>query len=396
MATAAPAAPAAPAVDVHAPQCAASAAVCAKNNVFALWPRLRLRTGYQYVADDPQILYVGRNDGFTLDSARIGMDGALRDTVRFRLVIETASLLGGTANTPVTPILAALRDAWVQWTVAPAFAVTVGQQFMPSDIEGMTTVAAIPFSQRSVATSGVRTGQGIAVTGLSPPRQLGVVLANPQPFVATALAGEDLAFTYSLGVSNGNGQNLQGNDNKLPAAYLRLQGSWGKWVQLGVGGRLNPRTVGVAPNLFSETDTVGFVDVTAHVAGFFSTAQGIARSTALSTLVPLGGAAGSESGMGGTVWVYADEPLGASLFGIKPGVRVSAFDPSSAFTGDELVETTIGVRWDVPGALMHDALEPLARLPLTVFLDYVILSEVGAGARDLSNNRLTALVQLDL
>ena len=169
-----PAAPLPP-LDVHAPACSATAAACLKNNTFALWPRLRLRTGYQYVADDPQILYIGRNDGFALDSARIGVDGALRDTVRFRLVIETASLLGGTAATPVTPILAALRDAWVQWTLAPALAVSVGQQFMPSDIEGMTTIAANPFSQRSVATSGVRAGQGIAVTGLSPTRQLGVV-----------------------------------------------------------------------------------------------------------------------------------------------------------------------------------------------------------------------------
>lgn len=369
------------------PDCASSAAVCVKNESFALWPRVRIRTGYELVQADEEVLYVGRNDGFFADQMRVGLDGAFKKDVRFRVILDATSVLPGSgANQPVSSALAAARDVWVAWTPSPWIGVSIGQQFMPTDIEGTTTSTLLPFARRSVATSGVRAGHGNAVSGLSPTRQLGVV-------VGTGGLGGDgnptlgpVAIEYKLALSNGNGQNLLGNDNKLPAFYGRFGVGFEDIVSVGVGGRFNPRTVGSLPNLYTETDALGFADLTLRLLGIEVVGQGIYRSTSLDTLFPGGEGAGQESGIGVTGWVWLKKPFGFDLFGVQPAWRTSWFDPSSVFATDELFENSVGLRWDVPVDVLR----------VSLFADYTLLTEIGAGARDLQNDRFTALVQLEL
>jgi hypothetical protein len=364
------------------PDCRATAAACWKSENFAIWPRLRLRNGFEYVQPDGELLTVGQNDGFFLDQNRIGFDGAWRDDVRFRLVVEVASTLPGAAqNDPVQNLGAAVRDAWVAWLASDWLTVSAGQQFMPTDLEGSSTVANLPFARRSVATSGVRPGHGFAVQGLSPPRQLGVVISSTEQ----SRFG-DVLVEYQFAASNGNGQNISGNDNKLPAGYGRVGVGYASGdvdVRLAVGGRFNPRTVGTLPNLFTETDTVGFADLSARAMGIVVVAQGIYRQTAFDTVLPDGGP--SDTGLGATAWLQLDEPFGLDLAGVKPAYRVSYYDVSSTFPDDQLLENTLGVRWDVP----------VEGLPLALFVDGTVLTEMGEGVRDLDNARLTALVQFD-
>jgi hypothetical protein len=362
--------------------CRTNAAVCWRSDAFALWPRLRLRSGYEFVQADSQLLTVGRNDGFFFDQNRVGFDGAFRDDFRFRLIVDVVSSFPGTApNDPVQPIGTTVRDAWVAWLPSDWLVVSVGQQFMPSDLEGSTTVAGLPFARRSVATSGVRAGHGFAVQGLSPTRQLGVVVGSTE----NARSG-DLVFEYQLAASNGNGQNQSGNDNKTPAAYARIGAGYVSGdvdVRLGLGGRYNPRTVGTLPNLFVETDAVGFADVSARVVGFVFVAQGIVRQTTFNTLQPAGGP--TDNAIGATAWVQLDSPMGFDLLGVKPAYRVSYYDPSSAFPDDQLLENSLGLRWDVP----------VEGLPLALFVDGTLLTEWGEGVRDLDNARLSTLLQFD-
>jgi hypothetical protein len=357
--------------------------VCVKNDRFALWPRLRLRNGFEFVQPDSQLLTVGQNDGFFLDQNRIGVDGAFRDDLRFRLVVDVVSAVpGGAQNDPVQPIVAAVRDAWVAWLPSDWLSVSAGQQFMPADLEGSTTIASLPFARRSVATSGVRPGHGFAVAGLSPTRQTGIVVGSTE----NARFG-DVVVEYQLAASNGNGQNIAGNDNKLPAAYARAGVGYVTSdvdVRLAMGGRFNPRTAGTLPNLFTETDALGFADLSARVAGFVFVAQGIYRQTSFDTVLPSGGP--SDTALGATTWLQLDSPLGLELGGVKPAYRFSYYDVSSAFPDDQLMEHTLGVRWDLPWEGM----------PLAVFVDGTLLSEVGDGVRDLDNARVTALVQFDL
>jgi hypothetical protein len=352
-----------------------------RSDHFALWPRLRLRNGFEVVQPDSQLLTVGQNDGFLLDQNRIGFDGAFHDDVRFRLIIDVVSALPGAApNDPVQNIGATVRDAWVAWLPSDWFYISAGQQFMPSDLEGSTTIAQLPFARRSVATSGVRPGHGFAVAGLSPPRQLGVVVGSVDARVGS------LALEYAAAVSNGNGQNVLGNDNKLPAAYARVGAGWVSddvEVRLGLGGRYNPRTVGTLPNLFTETDSAGFADLAGRAFGLDFAGQIIAKMTSFDTLVPDSSA--GDTALGATAWLQLDRPFGLDLAGVKPAYRFSYYDPSSTFPDDQVLEHTLGVRWDVP----------VDGLPLALFVDGTLLTEFGEGVRDLDNARLTALVQFD-
>lgn len=357
----------------------------------AVWPKLRVRPGFEYVDADPQIAYIGDNDGFFLDSARIGAEGNVSDLVRFKITLDAASLVpGASPNQPVVPISAAARDAYVAWTPSRWFMVQAGQQPMPSDYEGGDVDAVIPFTKKSVLSSGVRAGHGNAVNGLSPARQVGVVLGSTDD----ARLG-DIPLEYRLGVANGNGLNQLGNDNGIPAGYLRLGSGFGELVRVGFGGRINPRTVGTLPNLYTETDYVLFGDAALTVAGLEFVVEGIGRQTALTTFLPdANNPAGQESGVGAAAWVGYTIGLG-SMFGakidVKPAYRFAFYDPSSAFPTDQLMENTIGVRIDGDRQVM----------PLSFLVDYVVLTELGdlannVAARDLANNRLTALFQIEL
>ena len=366
--------------------CRPGAAACVRGDHFALWPRLRIRSGRRMMQADSQLLTVGHYDGFFLDQTRIGLDGAYRDDLRFRLIIDVVSLLPGAAqNAPVNAITASVRDAWVGWMPSDWFFASVGQQFMPGDVEGTTTIAALPFTQRSVLSSGVRAGTGTALPGLSPTRQVGIVLGSTE----LARVGP-VALEYLVGVGNGNGQNFLGNDNKLPAAYARFGAGYiagEDAVRVGVGGRYNPRTVGTLPNLFHETDVVGFADISARFFGLGLVAVGQIRQTSFDTVIPdPANPAGSETGMGAAAWVYADRPFGADLFGLIPAYRIAWYDASSAFVDDTLLENTIALRWNIP----------LQGLPLSAIVDGTLLTEMGDSARDLENARATFLLQLEL
>lgn len=355
----------------------------------AVWPKLRVRPGFEYVDADPQIAYIGENDGFFLDSARLGVEGNVSDLVRFKLTLDAASLLPvGGPNQPVTPIAAAARDAYVAWTPSRWFMLQAGQQNMPSDYEGGDVDAVIPFTRRSALASGVRPGHGNAVQGLSPQRQVGVVIGSTDD----ARLG-DIPLEYRLGIANGNGLNTFGNDNGIPAAYLRLGSGFADLVRVGFGGRFNPRTVGTLPNLYTETDAVGFVDAALTIAGLEFVVEGIGRQTALTTFIPdPANPAGQESGWGAATWLGYTLGLG-DMFGAKidakPAVRVALYDPSSAFPTDQLLESTVGLRLDGDRKVM----------PLSFLIDYTFLTELGddaTPARDLANNRFTALFQIEL
>jgi hypothetical protein len=363
--------------------CRATAALCAGNDDIAFWPRMRLRTGYQFVQPDAALALVGRNDGFFMDQARVGFDAQYRQMFRFRAILELASFLpGGGANQPVQAVLGAARDIWVSYIPSRWASITVGQQFVPSDVEGSTTLATLPFISRSLLSSGVRAGQGYAVAGLSPPRQLGVVVQSTDG----ARIG-DISLEYGAGIGNGNGQNVSGNDNKLPAAYARAGAGYRDIVQVAVGGRYNPRTVGSAPDLFNESDALGFADVSLHVMGVEAVVVGQFRQTNFATLSPdPASPAGSENAFGVTGWVALSEPFGVDLFGITPAYRISYYDPSNRFADDQALENTLAIRWAAP----------VPHLSVAVIAEGTLLTELGDGVRDLDNARAALMVQLDL
>lgn len=361
---------------------------CLESADFAFWPSLRLRAGYELVQPDDDVLFVGHNDGFFLDQARVGFESSYRGRFFARLVLDMASVApGARKNDPVQPLLGAARDAYVAWVPSDYFFVAVGQQFMPFDYEGQVSRGELNFTTRSVAIDGVRAGRGFEVDGLGPDRQVGVVLgAKKAPIGPVNL-------DYRLAVTNGNDKNHRGNDNKLPALFTRLGASLGDWIGLGVAAQLNPRTTGALPNQFTETHTLLAADVRLDVFGIDVLAQGVWRRVSFDDafLDPLDPNAADQSA-GLTGWIVLDEPFGLPMFGFKPGYRFSYYDPFFSDPHDQLMENTISLRYDPPTPLR-----------LSFFLEGTLLTEhaeldedLRASPRYLDNNRVVALVQFEL
>lgn len=359
---------------------------CLAAGDLAAWPKLRLRAGYAFVQADDKVLFVGHNDGFFLEHARLGLEASYRGTFRVRLVLDATSVLSGHANDPVRPVLAAARDAYVEWRPSDYFFVRAGQSFVPFLVEGDMSTAELNFTARSVAADGVRVGQGYYEPGLSPDRQLGVMLgASEAPLGPVHL-------DYRLAITNGNGKNHLGNDNKLPAVFGRLGAGFEDYVKAGFSLQYNPRSVGQLPNLYDETDVALAGDVRLKVFGVDVLGQAVWKMTSFDTVFPEGDPARTDNGLGVTTWIVLDEPFGLPTFGVKPGYRFSYYDPRSSSPEDQLFEHTFGLRYDPP-----------TPIPMAFIVDVTLLFEsaqlndqLADSQRYLDNHRAVALVQFDL
>lgn len=363
---------------------------CVENGDLAAWPRARLRMGYDLVYPDPDVLFVGHNDGFFLDQARVGLGATYAGRFYALVVLELASVLpGGKANNPVQPLTGAARDAYLLWQPSEFFQLSVGQQRVPFDIEGQVAAARLVFTGRSVASAGVRAGRGYEVAGLSPDRQLGVVIGSPRADLGS------LALDYRLALTNGAPVNQLGNDNKLPALYGRFGVAFGDWVGGGLAASWNPRTEGEVPNLFTETHLGLAGDVQLNVFGIDVLTQGIFRRVQFDTAFDdAADPNAADHAVGVTTWAVLRDPFGLPMFGFAPGYRFSFLDPSFSDPDDQLIEHTFAVRY-----------QPPTPLPITFLLDATLLFEPAEleldpalrdGARYLDNHRVTAMVQFDL
>ncbi|MFZ9887683.1 MAG: hypothetical protein ACO3JL_09285 [Myxococcota bacterium] len=358
---------------------------CLDDAGFALWPSVRLRGLYEYIQPDPNVLFVGHNDGFLLDQARLGVNVGYKGRFLVRLVADLSTLLpGGLHNEPAQPLVAAARDAYVAWTPSPWFFVAVGQQFMPLVYEGQVTRGELNFTSRSIVGDGVRAGRGFETPGLAPGRQVGVVLGARRAPVGP------VTLDYRLGLTNGNAQNLFGNDNKLPAIIGRVGADYGGLFGIGLAGQYNPRTEGELPNLFTETHSEAAADVRADVFGVELLLQGIYRHISFDDVfLNAADPNASDTSLGVVSWIVLDHPFGLPTFGCKPAYRFSYYDPSASDVDDALMEHTVAVRYDPPTAL-----------PLAFFVEGTLLLEQGefsgAAGRALENNRLVAMLQFDL
>jgi len=363
---------------------------CVESGDIAAWPRARLRMGYDLVYPDPDVLFVGHNDGFFLDQARVGLGATYGGRFYALIMLELASVLpGGKANDPVQPLTGAARDAYLLWQPFDFFQLSLGQQRVPFDIEGQVSTARLVFTGRSVASAGVRAGRGYEVSGLSPDRELGIVVGSPHAEFGS------LALDYRVALTNGAVQNQLGNDNKLPALYGRLGVSFSDWIGGGMAASWNPRTEGEVPNLFTETHLGLAGDVQLNVFGIDMLAQGIFRRIQFDTAFDdAADPNAADHAVGVTTWFVLRDPFGLPMFGLTPGYRFSYLDPFLSDPDDQLMEHTFAVRYDPP-----------TPLPMSFLLDATLLFEPAEleldpalrdGARYLDNHRVTAIVQFDL
>lgn len=332
-----------------------------------------LRAGLEYTRPDDRYEFVGRNNGFILDSARIGIEGRnLPNNFVFRISAEGASDVFNGPNTPQGSLSVRLRDAFARWDPAPYIGVQAGQFKAPFQQEELRGTPDLMFASRSVGVEGVPTARGIQVSGIQLDRQLGVMLSPIKPI------GGDVNVSYYAMVMNGNGPNQVLDDNSRFGLVARSEVNYLSYVRVGAALFRNDRTVGTPPNLYYEEDLGLTADVRVKAGGF----EMFGAATRLRTVFPtVGTSARVQLAFVGQVAYRFDLN---SVF-LAPGYRFAYFHPwqdggGEGFDSFELQYHTVGLR------------AGLTKLPIQAWLNYTITGE--AAGRRLDNDRIELLGQV--
>ena len=130
---------------------------------------------------------------FQIPRARVGLSGDITSKVSWSLVGDFANL---TSDGRI------LRDAYVQFTANPQFAVRFGQMVAPFSLERLTGYSKLEVIDRSVIGS-----------AMAPSRDMGLMVFNVRPWRGW--------ITYGASIINGTGQN-RADDNSAKDLVGRI------------------------------------------------------------------------------------------------------------------------------------------------------------------------------
>ncbi|HEY0482052.1 MAG TPA: hypothetical protein VGD37_31250 [Kofleriaceae bacterium] len=328
-----------------------------------------LRAQYIAVQDDASVAFVGRDDGFELQNARLGVRGALDGRVAFELAIDGAVDERLQINTTQGKLRVGLRDAFADVAIAGRLAARGGLFQAVVDPEALVADTARELVDHPIESRGMRATEGYQTPGLPPGRSLGAALRlDPAPPAAGVALG------FELAVQNGSDEFSSNNDNDKPAisATVIARLPHDGWIM--AAGRWNPRTVGELPFRQDETDLQGTAGLRV-VLGPVVLGGGVVVQR---TWFPTTGGP-SQDAFGGHGQVMLTVPAALPL---AVGYRFGVLDPSSLFTTDRVMEHTVGAVLGVPRYRMR------VQLQLTHVVEQA--------ARTLDNDRAQLAAELAL
>src|SRR5216117_1797179 len=135
-------------------------------------------------------------DRFRLRRARINLTGDFAENFDFKMEGDFASSEGLSSNRAAFEA----TDIWLNWHQFPAVQIKAGQYKAPFGLEQLTPDTALFIIERSLPTGAI-----------TPERQIGIELWG-KPFTNVWPEQKDL-LTYYGGIFNGNGRNINNNDN---------------------------------------------------------------------------------------------------------------------------------------------------------------------------------------
>lgn len=307
--------------------------------------------------------YIGRNDGFKLGNARIGMSAKKGPLLAF-IALEAAFGERESINAPNATFTVRPRDAFLRYDLSRFALITAGRFKTPYDLGELEVTALRTFIDQPVESRGVLPTQGNETEGLSQDRQLGVMVH--QDHLGLTEDGFDLG--YALALTNGRTFDLAFNDNDRPAAFARVSAYYGHWVQLNVAGFTDSRTRGEIPNITDEEVKGSEVSLLASFLGMNIQGQLLFQNKLFSTT-----AQPDQNSLGAHVqWSY-------TLWGAWIGYRFAFLDPNTRDDqdNDQVIEHTIGLGYQTEA------------LPLRFMLNGTLAQEQAK----VDNNRLTAMAQ---
>ena len=332
-----------------------------------------LRAQYIAVQDDPSVAFVGRDDGFQLQNARIGVRGELDRRVAFVIAFDGAIDERTQVNTPQGKLGVGLRDAFADVAIAGKLAVRAGFFQAVVDPQALVADTARELVDQPIESRGMRPTEGFQTAGLPPGRSIGAAIRlDPGP---PADGGVGLGF--ELAVQNGADEFSSNNDNDKPAVsaavIARLSRGW-----LMAAARYNPRTVGDLPFRQDENDLQGTAGLRLWLGPVALDGGVIVQRTTFPTT---GGP--SQDAYGGHVQAMVALP--ASLPGASSlwvGYRFGILDPSSLVVTDRVMEHTVGAVLGLPRHRMR--------------LQLQLVHVVEQAARELRNDRAQLAAELVL
>jgi hypothetical protein len=323
-----------------------------------------MRLQYIAVQNDPNVAFVGRDDGFEVQNARIGIHAKIADRARFVLSVDGA-VDERAQNTPQGKLSVGMRDAYADVLLGTVF-VRGGYFQTWVDPQGLVPDIEREFVDRPIESRGMRSTEGWYTPALPPGRSLGAAV-RLEPKAASQLG-------FEIAVQNGADEFASNNDNDKPALSVAAMLALPNNGFLVAAGRWNPRTVGDLPFRQDETDLQGSVGAQLNL-GAVSLGGGaiVQRTTFDSTGGPLQNAYGAHAQL--VLWIPGQSKIGA-------GYRFGIFDPSSLIVTDRVIEHTVG------GVLAVPSLRMRLQLQLTHVQEQA--------ARELSNDRAQLAAEIAL
>src|SRR5438093_4090205 len=164
-------------------------------------------------------------DRFRLRRARINMTGEFAENFDFKMEGDFENSDG---TSPSNRVDFSGTDIWLNWHQFPGAQIKVGQYKAPFGLEQLTPDTALFIIERSNTTGAI-----------TPERQIGAELWG-KPFTSIWPDQKDL-LTYYAGIFNGNGRNINNNDNNNFMYVGRLESTlfqdvFGKGSFLKLGG----------------------------------------------------------------------------------------------------------------------------------------------------------------
>lgn len=292
-----------------------------------------LRMQYVAAQNDPNVAFVGRDDGFELQNARVGVRGKLGQRAAFVISIDGAVDERTQINVPEGKLKVGLRDAFADVFLGAGGSLFARAGFFHTwvDPESLVPDTQRAFVDKPLESRGVRATEGYQTQGLTPGRSIGAAIRHDgEP------AGNAPGFGFEAAVQNGADEFASNNDNDKPAVSLAGIARFANASHVVAAARYNPRTVGDLPFRQDETDLQVSGGAVVNAGPIAFAAGAVFVRTSFPTT---GGPERNALGGHGQLMVN----VGGEAMPIGLGYRFCIFDPSSLITTDRVMEHTAGV-----------------------------------------------------
>ncbi len=328
-----------------------------------------VRMQYIAVQDDPNVAFVGRDDGFELQNARVGVRGTLGTRAAFVVSFDGAVDERTQVNSPQGKLAVGLRDAYVDTVLSGKIVVRGGYWQTWVDPSALVPPTSREFVDDPLESRGMRATEGFQTPGLPPGRSMGAGFRlDPE------VPSDGVRVGFELAAQNGADEFSSNNDNDALALSAAVIARFPHDSWIVAAGRWNPRTVGMLPFRQDETDIQGTVG--AHfAAGPVSVSGGVIVQR--TTFETTGGPDQDAYGAHGQLMIRIPASLPLAI-----GYRFAVLDPSSLILTDRVMEHTAGAVLGVPSYRMRVQLQ--------------LVHVVEQAARELDNDRIQLAGEVSL